>query len=174
MNIFILNSGRCGSVTFSEACSHISNFSSSHESNIDKPGFKRIYYPENHIEIDCRLIWFAGRLSQRFPRAKYVHLQREPTAVIRSFEKRAHKGIMRAFHKGIYLYLPDNTSPFLIAGDYLETVTKNIQEFLKDKDHMNFSLENYEKDFRTFWDWIGAQGDLERALKEFEIKYNAS
>ena len=32
MNVFILNTGRCGSRTFARACAHITNYTSAHES----------------------------------------------------------------------------------------------------------------------------------------------
>lgn len=47
--------------------------------------------------------------------------------------------------------------------------------FLKDKAHkMNFKLETAKEDFKVFWQAIGAQGDLEEALSEWDVKYNAS
>jgi hypothetical protein len=39
---------------------------------------------------------------------------------------------------------------------------------------MNFQLENAQDDFRMFWQWIGAEGDLDRALAEWELRHNAS
>ena len=63
MNIFVLCTGRCGSMTFTKACGHIDNFSSAHESRCGRLGNERLAYPENHIEVDNRLSWddFNGR-----------------------------------------------------------------------------------------------------------------
>ena len=62
-----------------------------------------------------------------------------------------------------------------IASDYMDTVTRNISLFLKGKDHtMMFNLEDASHDFADFWHWIGAQGDMNKALAEWQIHYNAS
>ena len=47
--------------------------------------------------------------------------------------------------------------------------------FLKDKTRkMDFTLENAKLDFQRFWKVIGAEGDIEAALSEFNTFYNAS
>ncbi|MEJ1383421.1 MAG: hypothetical protein RPV21_03475, partial [Candidatus Sedimenticola sp. (ex Thyasira tokunagai)] len=66
MNIFILNTGRCGSTTFIEACRHITNYSAAHESRIQLIGDRRLAYPQNHIEADNRLSWLLGRLEHTY------------------------------------------------------------------------------------------------------------
>ena len=60
MNMFVLNTGRCGSTAFVEACKHIMNFSSAYESRAGRIGHDRFAYPENHIEADSQLSWFLG------------------------------------------------------------------------------------------------------------------
>jgi len=62
-----------------------------------------------------------------------------------------------------------------IANDYLETVDSNIKLFLKDKPRkMDVSIETIKDDFTEFWNSINAQGDLDIALNEWNINYNAS
>ena len=39
---------------------------------------------------------------------------------------------------------------------------------------LRFRLENARDDFRTFWQAVGAEGDLAAALKEWDTTYNAS
>jgi hypothetical protein len=172
MNIFILNAGRCGSTTFVQACEHISNYSSAHESRSSLIGKQRLSYPENHIEADNRLCWFLGRLEREYSNdAYYVHLTRDRQQSVVSFIKRKDFGIMQAYREGI-LMGGQRQSPAQLANDYLDTVECNISLFLKDKDHtMVFSLENAPRDFVTFWHWIG---DLNKALAEWQIHYNAS
>lgn len=60
MNVFVLNTGRCGSMTFTKACSHIANYTSAHESRCGYLGKSRFDYPENDVEVDNRLSWVAG------------------------------------------------------------------------------------------------------------------
>ncbi|MCS3662076.1 hypothetical protein [Salinibacter ruber] len=58
---------------------------------------------------------------------------------------------------------------------YVETVNKNIRSFLKDKTRcIDVRLESAKEDFRTFWERIDAHGHLDRALKEWDEKHNAS
>jgi len=176
MNIFILNSGRCGSSTFIRACSHIRNYSSAHESLLHITGTGRLAYPANHIEADNRLSWFLGRLDETWgDSAFYVHLNRERQATARSFARRIDFGILRAYEQGILMHEEHRHTADEIALDYLDTVNSNIRLFLKDKTQkMNFSLENAKQDFEVFWQRIGAEGDLSAALAEWDTAYNAS
>ncbi|MES9971344.1 MAG: hypothetical protein ABW092_15025 [Candidatus Thiodiazotropha sp.] len=175
MNIFILNAGRCGSTTFIQACKHIDNFSAAHESRSTLTGEQRLNYPDNHIEADNRLCWLLGRLESEYGnRAYYVHLTRDHQESVQSFVKRKEFGIMQAYREGI-LMGGQQQSAADIASDYLDTVSQNISLFLKDKQHkMVFRLENANRDFAGFWHWIGARGELDEALLEWRMRYNAS
>lgn len=176
MNVFILNSGRCGSTTFIRACSHIRNFSALHESRCGLIGSERLNYPDNHIEADNRLSWFLGRLDREYgDSAFYVHLSRGRDNTAASFARRSEFGIMQAYREGIVLELQGEPGAHAIALDYLDTVEANIDCFLKDKPHqMAFQLESAQADFATFWQRIGAEGDLPAALAEWNKHYNAS
>lgn len=176
MNVFVLNTGRCGSTTFTRACRHITNYSSAHESLLMQLGAKRLDYPENHIEADNRLAWFLGRLDQQYgDDAFYVHLKREPANVITSFAKRIDFGILKAYEQGILMHEKHLMSAGDIARDYVETVNANIELFLKDKTRkMEFRIVTASQDFTEFWNVIDAQGDLESALQEWHVSYNAS
>ncbi|VAW70706.1 hypothetical protein MNBD_GAMMA10-2609 [hydrothermal vent metagenome] len=176
MNIFILNTGRCGSTSFIKACGHIKNYTSAHESLAGFTGKDRLAYPLNHIEADNRLSWFLGRLDQKYANnAFYVHLSRNKQQTIESFSKREDFGIIKAYREGILLGDRKPQSAMQIAEDYIDTVETNITLFLKDKTNkMNFNLENAQSDFEIFWDKISAKGDKQRALKEWNINYNAS
>lgn len=176
MNIFILNSGRCGSTTFIRACKHINNFSSAHESLLTQTGDKRLAYPDNHIEADNRLTWFLGRLDKRFADdAFYVHLKRDPQETAKSFSKRIDFGILKAYEQGILMHKQHDASANDIALDYLETVDSNIKLFLKDKSNkMEITLDTVITDFTKFWNEIDATGSLDNALQEWDTHYNAS
>ena len=176
MNVFVLNTGRCGSTTFIKACQHITNYTAGHESLISKTGSHRLDYPADHIEADNRLSWFLGRLDKKFAdSALYVHLKREPEAVAASFSKRIDFGILRAYEQGILMHQQHQRTAHDIALDYIETVNANIELFLKDKSNkMEISIENAGSGFTEFWGKIGAEGNLDEALKEWDINYNAS
>lgn len=176
-NIFILSTGRCGSTTFFKACQHISNYTSEHESRAGKVGPTRLDYPKNHIESDNRLSWFLGRLDQTYGNdAVYIHLKRDDTKVAASYAKRLFAGgIIPAYGYGIYFPKSPENSSLFIAEDYCNTVNSNIEHFLKNKTKkMIFNLETAEQDFRKFWDLIGAEGDFNAAMSEFNTLHNAS
>jgi len=176
MNIFILNTGRCGSTTFIKACEHITNYTAAHESLATNVGKQRLAYPSQHIEADNRLSWLLGRLDQKYADdAFYVHLTRDQQQTIESFSKRDSFGIMKAYKEGILLEGEAGQTAEQIAQDYIETVESNIVLFLKDKTNkMSFRLDTAERDFRVFWDRISAEGDLTSALQEWSVNYNAS
>ncbi len=176
MNVFILNSGRCGSTTFIKACQHITNYTAAHESLLSNTGPQRFDYPGNHIEADNRLSWLLGRLDNKYANnAFYVHLTRNNNDVATSFSKRINFGILKAYEQGILMHERHLVPSEDIAKDYIETVESNIKLFLKDKTNkMDISIETVKKDFTQFWNNIGAEGDLEKALEEWDIKHNAS
>ena len=176
MNIFILNTGRCGSSTFIKACQHINNYSSAHESRIHLLSSDRLDYPANHIEADNRLSWFLGKLEQNYGnKAYYVHLKRNKGDTARSFAQRKDFGILKAYREGILLADENCCDSIDLATDYIETVEANIELFLANKtEKMQFLLENAKADFQRFWKAINAQGNLDDALSHWDITYNAS
>lgn len=150
-NIFVLSPGRSGSKTFIEACSHLSNYSSSHESLASKFGSDRFAYPEHHIEADNRLCWFFGELSAKYSGAEvlYIHLIRDLQQTADSFLHRLRNSnyrasIMSAFSHGI-LMKPGDWTPeeeALVARFYVDTIHSNIGNFLKDKKHLVVHLQD--------------------------------
>ncbi len=177
MNVFVLCTGRCGSVTFSKACSHMTNFTADHESLANRLGDNRFAFSDNHIEVDNRLPWCLGKLDETHGNdAFYVHLTRDMDEVVASFVKRWGFGIMKAFEDGIVRRpSPDLQNTELLAREICETATSNILHFLKDKDQkMNFRLETAAQDFATFWEAIGAEGDFDQAVACWQSVNNAS
>ncbi len=176
MNVFILSTGRCGSMSFSKACQHITNYTSAHESRLKLIGEQRLAYPDNHIESDNRLSWYLGRLEERYGNdAFYVYLNRNKNDIAKSYARRSELGIIKAYQQGILLGGEPSQTGKDIAFDYVNTVESNIRLFLKDKTNkMDFKLENAKSDFSLFWQEIGANGNLNHALLEWNIRHNAS
>lgn len=177
MNVFVLNTGRCGSTTFIKACEHITNYSCAHESRISLLGEDRLDYPENHIEADNRLSWLLGRLDKKYGDSVfYVHLKRNESDTARSFTKRYSSGIIKAYRgDGILLGLPEYSDRMDVAIDYCRTVNSNIELFLKDKSQkLEVNLETIDRDFTEFWKSIGAQGNIEAAIAEFNVTHNST
>lgn len=179
MRVFILSTGRCGSTTIVKACQHISNYTAAHESLAKKFGEERLNYSDNHIESDNRLSWFLGQLDEKFgDEPIFVHLLRDKEATVKSYNKRwiGFNSIVRAYCEAIHMRPSEvlqNSMKLQVTAAYYDTVNTNIRHFLKDKSKkMTMRLENIKEDFPKFWSLIGAEGDLEAALAEFDIKYN--
>ena len=177
MRVFALTTGRTGSVTFAKACEHVENFTSGHESRFNKAGTDRLDYSDQHIEADCRLSFFLGLMARRYPDAFYIHMRRSLGGIADSFT-RCHKqsaytgSVVAAWGKSIE---PMSQGDYHKAAlDYATATDANISEFLKDREHMVFEIENDPKAaFVLFWERIGATGDLDAALAEFDTKHNS-
>ena len=177
MNVFVLSSGRTGTVTFAAACKHIKGYSVGHEQNVCLTGEDRFSYPDNHIEVDNRLSWLLGRLDSRHnSSAFYVHLTRDTKKVYESYYRRRNRfrTIVNAYHEGI-LMRSDAVSQDT-CKDLVHTIDANIKLFLKDKADcsVTVSLENIESDFFEFIHRIGAEVDEKKALKALRTAHNSS
>ncbi|WP_200182659.1 hypothetical protein [Ectothiorhodospira mobilis] len=180
-NIFILGTGRCGTTSFIHACKHIKNYTSGHETRVAHIGEARLLYPDYHIEADNRLSWFTGRLEEKFgDQAFYVHLLRNPEKVAASLSKRLFKGgIITAYGDGILMPRANpgvaTNDALKISRDYVYTVTKNIELFLKNKSNkMIIWLEEIEDKFPEFTERVGADANLEEIRKELKTPKNTS
>ena len=174
MNVFVLTTGRSGSLSFSEACRHMTNYSSGHETRVGLIGEHRLSYPDNHIETDDRLAWFLGRLDDAYGgEAFYVHLLRNDEDTAASRVRRWNKPMMRAYRNGILWDVDPGLDRLEVARDLNVTVNANIRFFLRDKPRqMTIEIESARRSFPQFWDLIGAQGDLDRALAELDRRHH--
>jgi len=190
-NVFVLNTGRCGSTTFARACTYITNYTVAHESQRHRtspallPAQRVANYPENHIEVDNRLSWMLGILEKEYgDDAFYVHLLRDREETARSFVRRWNSmdgNIIFSYAWGVLSYRYDqikNASEshrLQIARDYWHLLNDNIQQFLANKSNQaTIWLHDVEKPFREFWRDLRAEGDLEAALREWNVKHNAT
>lgn len=173
-NVFVLSTGRCGSLTFANACAHMTNFTSGHETRCREFGDSRLAYPDYHIEVDNRLSWFLGRLEKKYgDEAVYVHLFRDADAVARSYNQRwTQPGTIVYNHtRGVMKSRLLGLEPCI---DYVRTVTENIEAFLETKSRVHvIDIADAHEPFKRFWHDIGAEGDLEAALAELKGRHNA-
>lgn len=175
MNVFVLSTGRAGSMTFAKACEHMTNYTSGHESCKGRVGSARFDYPPDHIESDNRLSWMLGRLFERYgDEAFYVHLVRDRESTARSFGSRWdwRHSIVRAYAVGV---LCSDRRDHDICLDYWDTVNANIRTFLADRPHAaTIRLEHAGADFAAFWHAIGAEGDKDQAVGQWDVQHNAT
>ena len=175
MNVFVLTTGRSGSLTFAEACRHITNYTSGHETRVGLIGADRLAYPDRHIEVDDRLAWLLGRLEEAYgDGAFYVHLVRDDKAAAASRARRWNKPLMRAYRNGILWDVSPDVSRLDLALDLNHTVNRNIELFLRGKSQVvRIDIEKATQAFPELWSRIGAEGDLEAALAELRSHHHA-
>lgn len=180
MRVFILCTGRTGSVAIVKASQHIENYTAGHETLSSYFGEERFHYEDNHIEADNRLSWHLGQLHKIYGNeAFYVHLKRDKEKVAQSYYKRFYyDSIIDSFCVGIRMIHAEFLNPkqrLKACYDYVDTVNSNIEFFLADKTNkMTINIENIHHDYKILWERIGAEGNLEDALKEFETAHNKS
>ena len=187
MNVFVLCTGRCGSTTFVEACKHIDNYTAGHETMFGRPGTERFGhsgYKDRHIEADTMMAWFLGPLCNRYgPDAYYVHLWREEKACAASLMRLLGRGGFAAGYVRTQFY--SNTPPKgsmiescnIMCLDYVRTVNASIECFLRTHPldmQVRINIDNPHLGFMQMWNEIGAKGNLGAALREFNVRYNAS
>jgi len=176
-NIFILNTGRCGSNTFFEACKHIKNYTCGHETRTQEIN-KRLFYPAHHIEVDNRLSWFLGTLGKIYPRAFFVHLIRNRDDTVKSFMKRrGQNNINRYWCEAVLNTKIDNIDEDTwqrVCESYYDHVNNNIRSFIGNRSSMIIELEHAKGQFPIFCQMISAEVDMDKAINEFDVKYNAS
>lgn len=181
-NVFVLGTGRCGTVTFARACDHIDGFTVGHESRTQRIAEDRFAYPPEHIEVDNRLSWFLGDLGERWSSSTtlFVHLRRDRDAVVRSLERRwdspFRASITRAFGHGIVMRSADwpREDRRRVCEFYVDTVNKNIAQFTRHRHSMDIELEHLHEQFAQFVARLGATADMEGALREISTRHNAS
>lgn len=179
MRIFVLGTGRCGTVTFARACEHLTNYTVGHESRVSCIGDLRFDYPDQHIEVDSRLPWFLGELGQRFPQEFFIHLRRDPEETAKSICQKWGGGrinFARAFGHAIVMHgaeWPEH-GKLEVSRFQVRTMVANIEEFLSNRVHWTVWLHEASTWFPPFLDYIRAEGDLKAAMAEWAIRHNAS
>jgi len=62
-----------------------------------------------------------------------------------------------------------------LAEMYVDVVTNNIESFLKDKTKVvRFDITDPEDSIRKIWEMAGIEGDVQKAIDEWSVKYNHS
>jgi len=173
MRVFVLCTGRCGSLTFARAAAHATNYTAAHESD----GLRRgLAFPDDHIEVNNRLVWFLGILAERYPQARFVHLTRDPEQTARSYADRGDDDdgkILRAWRRTIKQDGRPGGPLIADAREYVAAVNSLIAGYLDgcNLDWLPVRLGRPDT-FARFWDWIGARGDRDVALATFGRIHN--
>lgn len=168
MNIFVVGTGRCGTVTFSKAAAHCTNYSVGHETKAGRVA--DWHYPDNHIEVSSQLVIAIPLLRKRYPDAQWIHLVREREACSRSLARMTH--VMRAF-SWVWFQQPAPSLP--AAGEVVYDLVNGLCEDMLGEswDYYRLQLERVHDDWRVCWDFMECEGDYEKSLAEWNTRHNA-
>uniref|UniRef100_A0A6M3XK25 Uncharacterized protein n=1 Tax=viral metagenome TaxID=1070528 RepID=A0A6M3XK25_9ZZZZ len=170
MRVFVVGTGRCGTVTFSKAAGHATNYTVGHESNTG--AWAKIGdwdYPDNHIEVSSHLIIAIPILRKRYPQAKWVHLIREREACVNSLARL--RPAMRAFAYVFYQQASPNERD--AAGAVYDTSNALCRALLPPYPTFTLQLEYSREHWLSCWHFMGCEGDFKASLAEWDVKYNA-
>lgn len=167
MRVFVIGTGRCGSVSFRVACSFMTNYTTGHET---KCGL--LEYPDNFIEVNPHLRCCVAHVANKYPDALWVHLLRKPETCIPSLAALDHGAIMRAY-ASLYGSVMPSENIADIAYRYYWAETDAIRSHLKSvaKSH-TMHLETIQDEWAHFWNLIGAEGNYAASLHSWGTPHN--
>jgi len=166
VRVFVPCTGRCGSTTFWRACSHMTNFTASHDGD-----FPDLDFPDNHIAVGGCLFPVVPRLRRMYPEALFVWLRREREASIESWaRKRSESGRLTVDHHRD-LWVPVWPSDPHGGAERLHDMVSGYLGLLPWD--MIFWLETAREQWPTFWNMIRAEGNYEAAIAEWDVRHNA-
>lgn len=179
MNVFVLCSGRCGSLTFAKACGHIKNYTAGHESLSNRWGGARLDYPDGRIEVDNRFVWMLGPLKYRYPNAYYLHLTRDREETAESFWRLwGTSKVINAWANHIMINASWHTRDKIdICRHLVDTANANIEVFLEgvgDDKRRTMDIKSAKEEFPLFCEEIGAVYDRVAAVETFNVRHNPS
>lgn len=181
MRVFVTGAGRCGTLTFAKACEAsvqalggVTGPTVAHEGSLDKAA--PWTYPDNHIEVDCRLVWHAHYLLEAYPDAYWVVLDRDRDAIAASWAK---KGDLRA----AFSMLAHAGGPRASADLYVGFVYQYLDRLFpqgRSRTAWGYSGTPYlwlttpiaNEEALEAWDEIGMGGDLGAFLRTLTRVHN--
>lgn len=169
--VFVVGTGRCGTVSFNHACRHMSNYQTGHESRC---GF--LEYPDQWIEVSHHLRCVITHLRYKYPDALWVHLLREPEACIKSLAALEDGKVMMAYRHLYHSVVPSDRL-IDIAFRYYWCENDNIRAQLAPippEKRREMHLETIKDEWPEFWRWVGAEGDLGSSLASWDVKRNTT
>lgn len=170
--VFIVCTGRCGSVSFREACRYATNYRTGHESHC---GF--LEYPDQWIEVNNHLRCVIPHMANKYPDALWVHLIREPKGCIRSLERMNDGAHMRAYQALYPSVMPShNLGDVAYRYYWAENDAINVQltALVANPQRRVMRLESIKDEWADFWQWIGAEGDDQASLAAWDVRRNTT
>lgn len=167
MRVFVVGTGRCGTVTFYHACRHITNFTSAHEGKAGSvPPWE---FPDNHIEIGSHLFSQMGPLCLAYPDAIWIHLVRNREDCTASLASQC--AVSMEHHSQIWFHA-FRAPPQKVAEAYYDMVNTVVP--LVFPLAMRIDVESAVEQWPDFLLSIGAEVDVLASQDEWGKRYNAT
>ena len=158
MRVFVLNTGRCGSTSLTNALRRLPDFTCKQEETMRAKAL-HLEYPDNHIAIDHRLAWALPYLKAKYRSALFVDLKRT--------DRRACIASMDAMPLDFGAFMAALFFREVRPGDcelYHDTVRTNI-----DATHceVHIELENPKPGLWTLLSRLGREGQFKQIEEIF-------
>ena len=195
MRVFVVGTGRCGSVTFCIACGHITNYTVDHERVFTLRD--KLDWPDQHIAVEPSMWPLVPLLRERYPDLVLVHLIRTDRAAfcasyreltsppfigaaayripkeMRPPERANWEGappVIDVWSACCVGHPANEEERWERIGLYYDAVNTAIAEFRPD---VTVQLETPGPGWRQFWERIDARGDFKASLREWDTKHNS-
>jgi hypothetical protein len=171
--VFVVGTARSGSVTFSKACEHITNFTSAHESVFKRRD--KLDYPDNHIEVSTSLGFFIPLLREKYgsdpDKCLIVHLRRQRQDCVPSMARL----------QGPYGHTIDVWASCLVGRPENLQHRQEIAGLIYDATHANIEAHDPDLVIHTdeafdewaiFWDRLDAEGNFAASRNTWRKRFN--
>jgi len=167
MRVFVTGTGRCGTVSFREACEFMDNYTAGHETLC---GF--LDYPDNHIEVNPQFRVCISALIQKYPDALFVHLYRSRESCVQSLVALSGGAVMRAYYV-LHPSVMRSGSLRDVAGCYYDFETRLIDmQIDKAEQHRKYRLEDWRIWWPEFWKAVNATGNYKASYESWKTPRN--
>ena len=170
MNVFVFGTGRCGTVCFEAACQHATNYTSAHESNNSL-----LRYPDRHIETNSQFRMVGPELIANHPGAVFVWLTRETSKVETSYDLLDQGEWLSTWALFMNSVKPNTRAHMAhIAVRQMLRDCQSLWDAVYPTKRYLIDIDAPRQQFTAFWLGIGAKGDMDAALAEFNRPRNTS
>lgn len=170
MRVFVVGTGRCGTVSFREACRYIENYTSGHETISHE-----LEYPDQYIEVNPHFHARLHTLIYKYPDALWVHLIRRYDVCVESLAAMDDGQVMLSLGRMYPSIYPAHDAleiASLFYHDINLRINRSLCSMVSPDRRMAIHLETVKHQWKTFWDWIHAEGDYQASLASWDTPHN--
>lgn len=170
MRVFVFGTGRCGTVAVANAFHYASNYSVSHERFAAS-----LKYPDQHIAVNAQLRARMPELVSLYPDAWYIWLRRDIGKVTKSYRRLANGQWLDRWWAFYSTVRPDDQNVGArIAAANLLSECQRAWDVCPQSQRLAWDIDCIKDNFAWLWKHLDLQGDLESALRSFNVPVNTT